>query len=749
MRFTSGILFFILFSLLSSPFLYAQPDSILRFIVQEESGQPIVSANVLLFEAEEEDYTDYGVTSRDGFVEFRGLKAGRYRIEISFVGFKTFEEFFEVEEGETAIHRISMEESIGELQELEVVEKGAKTGMAGITRIRAEDISRVPSASLEGDLMAYIETMPGVVSTGDQGGDLYIRGGTPSQNLVLVDNIPLVKPFHISNLFSAFPEKAVNNVSVMAGGFDNSYMNSTSAVIDVNLKTGNLQRFAGSASLSPYLSTVFIETPLQKGVSSLFVSGRASTINQFSGYLGSDEKDMQFYDIISRYTLQGKKFNCSLSAIYTEDEGRINTRRNTRLGWTNTGAGIRCFGFDEMFAHPFEVSLGYSGFSNTEGNESGIERNSRVDQGYLRVDMQEEVANLTFDYGVNVWYQSFSGQANELFTSFDEGIEGISAIIQLYLKTKWQVTPRLILEPGAGTQITLNYSSGLEPRLRVQYNPFNNNRTEFSIATGLYSQTLEGITDPRDAGSTFTLYSPTGYNDPLQKAFHSIFSWRNRFGRNWTTNMEVYYKKHTNIPVPRWSQTVGLETETVRAEGNTYGADFRLEYSNGPIFWYVGYGFGEVEYTAQGADLERWLGEELQSYNPGHDQRHKVNTLINYKFKGFDLSFNWEFGSGFPYTQIYATDLRLDVPYDDPTKTPGLGAAYYDKPYGKRLPVYHRLDVSLKKYFDLSPSVRLGSEIGAINAYDQDNIFYVDIVEYEVVNQTGVLPYLSLSVNFN
>jgi hypothetical protein len=728
---------------------YAQSNSILRYVIQEKSGQPIVSANVLLYEGESDDYSDYGITNRDGFVEFRGLKAGRYRIQISFVGFETFEAFYEIGENETKIERITLRESIGKLDELEVVEKGENTGTVGITKIRADDIGRIPSATLEGDLMAYIESMPGIVSTGDQGGDLYIRGGTPSQNLVLVDNIPLVKPFHISNLFSAFPEKVVNNVSVMAGGFDNRYMNSTSAIIDVNLKTGNLEKVQGSVGISPYLSSVFIETPLKKGISSLMLSGRKSNIKNFSGYLGTQKQNMEFYDLIARYSLQGESFNCSLSAIHTNDEGQINTQRNTILGWSNTGAGIRCFGFDETFDHPFEISAGFSSFRNSEGSGLENERYARVDQGYLRIDLQEQLQVLTFDYGVNVWYQSFEGQANERFTTYDEGISTIASIIQLYVKTKWQATPRLILEPGVGTQITMNYTSGFEPRLRIQYNPFNNNRTEFSVATGLYSQIMEGISDPRDAGSTFTLYTPTRQGDPLQRAFHGIASWRNRIGQNWSINLEGYYKKLKYIPVPRWSQEVGIETETVRAEGNSYGLDFRLKYDNGPFFGSIGYGLGYIKYSAQGNDLGNWAGNELLSYYPAHDQRHKINTLLNYQYKGFDLSFNWEFGSGFPYTQIYATDLRINVPYSDPTTQPGTAAAYYTEPYSKRLPLYHRLDVSLKRFFDLSQNMRIGAEVGAINAYDQENIFYVDIVEFEVVNQTRLLPYLSFSLNIN
>lgn len=731
-----------------SPALFAQSGNVLRLIITEDSGQPIVSANVLLYEGDEEDYVNYGVTSRDGFVEFRNLADGRYRIRVSYLGFETVEEFFEVSNDAVRIERIRMNEAVGTLQELEVIgEGGVRTGQVGVTRIRGGDLSRLPSASLEGDLMVYIQTMPGVITTGDQGGELYIRGGTPAQNLVLVDGIPLVKPFHISNLFSAFPERAVNDVSVMAGGFDNRYMGSTSAVVDVNLRAASLNSTSASGSFSPYLSTLFFETPLKENKSSLFVSGRHSTIRQFSGYLGTREQDIQFYDLIARYTLQADEFMCSVSALITGDEGKINPGRNLDLSWSNKGFGIRCFGFDATFNNPFEISLGFSEFTNSEGTNLITERFASVKQGYVRLGLQENLLNLHVDYGINILFQGYGAEFNERFSVYDDGFDRKLAVIQLYAKTKWELSQWFVVEPGIGSQVTTQYGLTFEPRIRLQYNPFKNNRTELSFATGFYSQVMEGITDPRDAGSTFTIYNPIRDGEPMPGAFHSILSFRNRLGNYWTANFEAYYKNHKNTPVPRWTQRAAIETETVLADGKTFGLDVRLEYSRGPLFWFLGYGLGKVEYTAAGEDLGSWLSGAVLSYHPGHDQRHKFNTFGTYTFKGFTASASWEFGSGLPYTQIFGTDLRMNVPYDNPIQDPGIAYGYFAQPYSERLPVYHRLDVSLKRYWDITAGFRVGTEIGAINLYDRANIFYLDVVSYEVVNQMGFLPYISVSAN--
>jgi hypothetical protein len=732
--------------MIQAPAVSAQTNSNLRLVITEEGGQPLVGANVLLFAEGATDYTAYGVTSRDGFVEFRNIQQGRYLIRVSFIGFETIETMINVERGATVVVRLRLQEIVGRLDEVEVVgEDATRTGVAGITRIRGEDFRRVPSASIEGDLMSYLQTMPGVITTGDQGGELYIRGGTPAQNMVLVDGIPVVKPFHISNLFSAFPERAVNDVTVMAGGYDSRYLGSTSAVMDVNLRTANLNEASASASFSPFLSTLYLETPVNQNLSSVFVSGRHSNIRQFPDYPGTQNLDMEFFDVVARYSLQADEIMCSVSALATGDRGNINPARNLDLSWTNTGAGIRCFGYDAAFRYPFEVSLGYSGFTNREGTDQGTERFASVKQGYLRLGLQAEFFKMDMDYGVNILFQAFRAEFAERLATYNDGFDRKVSTIQLFAKTKWEPGRWFALEPGIGSQLAIPYGMTFEPRLRVRYNPFRSSRTELSFASGIYSQIMGGISDYRDAGSTFTAYKPVRQGDPLQLSYHTILGLRNRLGGHWVVNIESYYKWHQNLPVPRWSQQAGIETETAFANGETWGFDIRLEYQTDPLYWYAGYGFGKVEYTAAGDDLGNWLSGTIQRFSPSHDQRHKVNTHLNYHFRGFSAKFSLEFGSGLPYTQIFATDLILRIPYEIPARNPGIAYGYYDRPNAERLPVYHRLDVSVQRYFDVMPGFRIGAEIGAINLYDRENIFYLDVVSFAVVNQSGFLPYISIS----
>ena len=614
--------------------------------------------------------------------------------------------------------------------------------------MRSEDLAKIPSMSVDGDLMAYLQTVPGVITVGDQGGNLYIRGGTPVQNYVLIDNIPIVKPFHISNLFSAFPELAISNVNISAGGFDNEFMGGTSAVIDATTKTGNFSESSTSFSVSPYISTLFYEGPVKKNSSSIMINSRLSTIRDFSGYLGTREQDMQFYDVITRYSLQGEEFNCSLTAIVTGDEGRTSLSREDYLSWSNTGVGVRCFGFDERVNHPYEISVGYSNFINEEGNKINPERSSSVSQLYMRLDLEEDILNQKIDFGFNFMIQDYSTEIAEKFT----GVNSFSAnepLFQAYLKTEVEVFKTLKILPSIGTQLTFANQPTFEPRMRLLWRPSGNGNSEISFATGKYYQVMNGITDQRDAGTAFTVYKPTINGEPLPSAFHAIIGLKNKLSRKWTTNVEAYYKSHQNNPVSKWNATATTEIETALANATSYGADIRIKYQSNSFYGFIGYGWGKVSYEAATRDLGAWINGSVFEYAPPHDRRHKFNVVGNKEIGEYTVSASWDFGSGLPFTQVAGFDFFIPLRQRTITESAGIARTFFAEPYSERLPVYHRLDLSVKRKFIISENFKIDAEVGSVNIYDRNNVFYIDLNTIERVDQTPFLPYISIKTSIN
>ena len=744
MKLKSLLCLFLLFAI-SGP-IFSQKTGVLRIMVLEEGLQPITGATVLLYEKDAEDFSDYCISNIDGFCEFRDLKDSLYTIRISFVGFKAYTGDISVNFEQNKLETITLMESNNELEEILIVgNRKITTGEVGITRVTPEDLSRIPSMSVDGDLMAYIRTVSGMVTVGDQGGDLYIRGGTPAQNQFLIDKIPIVKPFHFLNFFSALPEQAINNIEIMAGGFDNQYMGSSSAVIDASLKAGDFTKYSTSVSFSPYLSSLFFEGPTKKNARSIMLSGRISTIDTYSGYLGTQEKDIQFYDLIGRYSIQGGSFNCNVSSILTNDRGRINQQSPDYLSWSNFGLGGRCFGHDESFEHPYSVSIGLSEYKNSEERNNKTEREASVLQSYMRVDLHRGLFGLRMDYGFNLLVQRFRARIDEKFTAIRD-LDRLISNVQLYAKTEWNPSGYIQVLPGISSQITSLYPPTFEPRIRLLFKPLKNERFQINLATGLYSQVMDGITDERDAGTTFTVYRPNEEGKPLPTATHFIFGVRNRIGKGWKTNIEGYYKDHRNIPVSKWTPESQLQINTALANSENYGFDVNVEYSSKGFYLYTGYGWSTSKYSAESDDLGAWIKEPIFSYSPPHDQRHKLNSIMSFDIGAFKNSINWEFGSGLPYTQVLGFDLFVSIPRDKPNEVSGSPRTIYSRPYGERLPVYHRLDISVKRNFVFSDAVELTAEVGAINIYDRNNIFYLDLNTLERVDQISILPYTGIKL---
>lgn len=167
------------------------------------------------------------------------------------------------------------------------------------------------------------------------------------------------------------------------------------------------------------------------------------------------------------------------------------------------------------------------------------------------------------------------------------------------------------------------------------------------------------------------------------------------------------------------------------------------------LYLTLGYGLAEVEYSASADDLVAWIETDEFVYNPSHDRRHQLNILASYKIGKFTANAIWRYSSGAPYTKLYAIDLIVRVPYQDPLQNQGKAVTLYSVPFDGNLPAFQRLDVSIDRKFQLSPKLELETEIGAINSYDMTNVFYFDVNTLRQVNELPMLPYASISLNIN
>ncbi|HKL88229.1 MAG TPA: hypothetical protein VJ884_04425, partial [Salinibacter sp.] len=161
------------------------------------------------------------------------------------------------------------------------------------------------------------------------------------------------------------------------------------------------------------------------------------------------------------------------------------------------------------------------------------------------------------------------------------------------------------------------------------------------------------------------------------------------------------------------------------------------------------YGIGTVEYQAPRERLNAWVDSAPVQYAPPHDQRHKVTLVASADFDLLTASARWQYSSGRPFTRGYGTDNFLETRglRGLPQSERGNNRLLYDRAYNARLPAYHRLDVSVERSLTLSPLLQLTVEGGAINLYDRQNLFYLDLLTRERVDQLPIIPYIGLTLD--
>lgn len=726
----------------------AAQEVVLRgFVTDESSAQPLVSANVVLRDST--GIVRAGATNASGFYQLAPAPPGTYTLRVSFVGYATRRDTLQLAPGvytaSVALTPITQQLAGVTVEGQQPVEEAR----AGRRRIRPADVGRIPTPGPGSDLSAYLRSQPGVVTLGDRGGQLYVRGGTPAQNLVLVDGTPVYKPFHIIGFYSAFPADLVSSADFYAGGFGAQYMGRISSVLDVSLRPGNLKQHAGRVGLSPFVSSVRVEGPTGWEQTSFLAHYRQSVIERTASSFLNEPAPYYFYDVTAKLHTQGDQSQCAFRGMRTYDRGHIDPDRITFFRWTNTTIGGECLAFGEQSSQLVTVSFGASHFANAVLTPDGATRSAGTWRYHTTFNLERPTSWGSIDWGG--W-----ARADQYHFDLQQPYLGIEADADFhvsaggYAGVTWTPGDRLRLAPSFGVHGLLGEATlNLEPRLRASWQPGGSAGTKVTAAGGLYHQLVAGITDERDAGSTFMVWLPTPSLDAPLQAAHALLGWTQRLLPGVTAHVEGYYKSLRNIPVARWTPINRFNTTLGLTDGTVYGTDLRLEYRQGTVDLRASYGWSWVEYRAARDDLGAWTGGEVIRYHPAHDQRHTVRLVGHVDAGLFEASARWQFNSGLPFTQVYGFDAYLELRglRELPERTTGRPRMFYRRPYNARLPAYHRLDISVQRTFDVSPRLDLSVEGGAINVYDRANIFYIDIFSLRRVDQLPLLPYLGLTVD--
>lgn len=751
---------------------FAQSGSIRGFVYDEGNGEPVIFANVVL------QGTSFGVTTdANGYYSLTKIPAGTYTVLVSSIEYQESTQEVTVEKGKVYTRNFYVNSKVIELGGAEISaekqERETQVRMS-VKTISPKEIKQLPSIGGQPDIAQYLQVLPGVVFTGDQGGQLYIRGGAPVQNKVLLDGMLVYNPFHSIGLFSVFDTDIISNADIYTGGFSGEFGGRISSVMDITTRDGNKKELSGSVGFSPFGARALLEGPLKKlgengGGISYILSVKHSFLEESSKllytYIDEDGLPFNFTDIYGKLSFggaNGSKFN--VFGFNFSDQVRYQAISD--LNWTNVGGGAN------FVVIPSGSPVLMSGnFSSTRYNitlkeENVPDRFSSIGGFNFGLDFKYILGDNDIRYGLEV-----VGFNTDFETFNPVGVkvtqEESTTEFGGYFVYKASIG-NLLFEPS----IRLQYYSSLstfspEPRLGLKYK--FNEVFRLKAAIGRYSQNLISTNSDRDVVNLFYgfLAGPQNLQDEfvtssgevrdvknsLQRANHYIFGFEYDLTEFLDFNVEAYYKDFRQLTNTNRNKIFEssdpdrpdvLKNDFIIESGDAYGVDFVTKYNNKDLYIWLVYSLGKVQ---------RWDG--FREYAPVFDRRHNINFVSTYaagEKNQWEFSLRWNLGSGLPFTQTQGYYQPVDVSNGIGTdyvvsNSNELGILYAPLNNG-RLPYYHRMDLNVKRKIDLSEKVKMEVDAGVTNLYSRANVFYIDRVTNDRVDQLPFMPSLGLNITF-
>lgn len=755
--------FLVLFILLSCQ-LIGQNNAIIRgYILDEQSGDPISFANVNLISHNIGTSTD-----NNGFFSIGGLSEGTKNLFITYLGYDTLEITIELGQSDIYFQNFFIKESgisLG-IVSISAAKQQAKTEVQiSKLSISTQQIKSMPSIGGTSDILQYLQVIPGVISTGDQGGQVYIRGGSPIQNKILLDGLTIYNPFHSIGFFSVFDTDLIRNMDVYTGGFSAEYGGRISAIVDIQTRDGNKKEFGGQIGVNPFLVNILAEGPIvpikeNGGSTSFLLSTKKSVIAQTSPLLynhlnvndsvGLPFNFTDYYGKLSFINQNGSKLNVF---GFNFIDG-YNNPSIADLNWYNAGGGadFRLIPGNSDFI--LNGMVGYTDYGVTLTESDGAPRESSIKGFTALIDFSLFENRSELNYGLE--FNSF--QTNFRFQNPFRIILGQSqntTEIGGYMKYRISLGS-LVLEPSFRGQYYASLGEfSPEPRIGIKYN--FNEYIRIKGAAGRYSQNLLEASNERDVVSLFTgflsgpeerifkLGSSEVASRNIQIATHYIAGLEVDLTSRLSLNMEGYYKDFNQIIIVNRNKLLGSDPNFATEEGSAYGFDIAGNYKGTNLSFQANYALGYVF---------RYDGE--QEYPPVFDRRHNVNVLGSYSLGSnlsWTISLRWNMGSGFPFTRTqgfynynpFNDGLGTNYLQDNPEV---IGIIYEENRNAGRLPYYHRLDLSVSKKIILFTGLDMDIDISVTNVYNRENIFYFDRITYDRVNQLPLLASAGVKFNF-
>jgi hypothetical protein len=765
--------------------VFSQTSTISGYIKDKKNGEALIGATCY-FPAIKKGITSNGY----GYYSIT-VPAEIHQISFSYIGYQT--QNISLDLRESQIFDIFLVEDSKQLDDVTVVaarkNKNVESTEMSMEKLPVKLVKKLPSFMGEVDILKTITLLPGIQSGGEGSSGLYVRGGGPDENLMLLDEAPVYNASHLLGFFSVFNSDALKDIQVYKGGIPAEYGGKASSVIDIRMKDGNSKEFGGQAGIGNISSRLTLEGPIIKDKWNFMVSGRrtyADVVGKMIGIEELQDNQLYFYDLNLKTNVQFSHRDRLFISAYTGDD-YFKLGESVYMRWGNlTGTARWNHVFNgKIFSNTSLIYSNYNYNLGVPGNSPDqFDWNSQVEDYNFKEDLTWFLnADNQLDFGLNIIKHHFEpGNIHTNESSFFETMEltnynAISGAV--YASNEQKIGPLLTLkyglrlsvfqQVGVGTvREYLNpdapkpdevvsettYAKGekigspyinLEPRISMKLTV-----GETSSLKASYNRMVQNLhlISNTNSPTPLDIWLPTSkYIKPLIANQVAAGYFRNFDNNKFETSLEVYYKDLQNVLDYKDGAELflneNLETELLTGTGYAYGMEALIKKQEGQFTGWVGYTLARSMREVPGIN-------NGEAYPSTYDRTHDISVVLNYDInKLFSLSSSWVFSTGNPVTYPVA---KYDVQ--------GNTLFYYSERNSNRIPSYHRLDFSANYNFKKNENrkVKQSLNVSLYNVYARRNAYSVyfrqneanpSVIETTRLSIIGtIIPSITYNINF-
>ena len=726
----------------------SQTATLSGYVREEGTQESLVGASVVLVGS------SIGTTANAyGYYSLRVPVNQAVRVRFSALGYAAQEKTFTL----TASLRqdVLLMPAAQTLEEVEInaPKEDFQAPQMSVIRLSVQQIKQIPALLGEKDIIKALQLLPGVQKGTEGSTALYVRGGGPDQNLILLDEAQVYNANHLFGFFSIFNGDAIKSVDFWKGGFPARYGGRLSSVIDLQMKEGGKDKLRGEGGIGLLSSRLTLDGPIQKGKSSFLLSGRRTYIDLLTMPLMPKESKMgySFYDLNAKLNFDlGAKDKLYVSGYFGNDALRSREQverststinSNSGLGWGNTTGTLR---WNHLFSQKLFLNTTLSVtnfrfrlFDDFERIRTGGRANtstfteftSSIRDYTLKADFDYFPANAhQIKFGALLTYHRFKPRAfmqeNRVTTTQSSDNQSFNNLeFALYAEDTYQRN-RLSVNAGLrlnGLRTPSRTYFFAEPRLTASYVLPRDWVLKASYARN--NQFVHLLTNT-GAGLSTDLWVPATERVPPQQADQIAVGISKTFPkaglnltvesyRKWMRNIVAYREGATFLSFNDGARPLQWENNVTSGRGWSYGTEVLLQKNQGRLTGWLGY---TLSWTIHQFDA---LNEGKRFY-PRYDRRHDFSAVASYKLSPkITLSANWVYATGNALTVpqgFYFTQADLDR--NTPERIDYLGSRN-----SFRAEAYHRLDVAVQFHKKKRWGERTW-EVGLYNAYSRRNPLY-------------------------